>query len=94
MTERKKYDELKIKYRALAEKARQKGGLRENDIPEMEDSQQGFGVGATVAPLVKLMLPLEEQLGQQTLRKPVFNSASTIGGLAPRKRDDKLKFTS
>lgn len=60
----------------------------------MEDSQQGFGVGVTVAPIVKLMLPLEEQLGQQTLRKPVFNSASTIGGLAPRKRDDKLKFTS
>lgn len=77
----------------LAEKARQKGGLRENDIPEMEDSQQGFAV-AVVPSIAKLVLPLEEQLGQHTICKPLFNSASTIGGLNPRKRDDKLKFTT
>jgi hypothetical protein len=86
--ERKKYEGLKAKYRVLSEKAKQNGGLRENDIPEIEDSQQGF------ISLPKSILPLEEQLGQQTIRKPIFNSTSTIGGLNPRKRDDKLKFTA
>jgi hypothetical protein len=84
--ERGKYEILKSKYRVLCEKAKLKG-LRENDIPDIEDSQGFTNINKNYH------IP-EDPVVQQTLRRPVFNQtgASTIGGFFIKKKDDKLKL--
>ncbi len=75
--ERKKYDELKVKYRALTEKAKQKG-VKDNDIPEMDDSN-GFHT-------LKKSLSILEPSAQFTLKKPLFGQ-TTIGGFMSKKKE-------
>lgn len=36
----------------------------------------------------------EDPIVQNTLRKPLFSSSSTIGGLFGKKKDDKMKIYS
>lgn len=85
VADRKKYEDLKAKFRLLSEKARTRG-MRENDIPEMEESQ-GFNLNKNYHlpedPVVMGALALK--------KKPGFSSAATIGGLG-RKKDDRAKI--
>lgn len=82
--ERKKYDELKLKYRTLSEKAKQKG-IKDYEIPEMEESQS-FAT-AVKSPSVPDLANL-----QTTMRKPFFNPSgmTTFGGFAAKKKDDRI----
>ena len=84
-SERNKYEMLKSKYRVLCDKAKLKG-LKENDIPDIEDSQ-GF------ANINKNYHIPEDPVVQQTLRRPGYNQtgATTIGGFGIKKKDDKIK---
>lgn len=83
--DRKKYEDLKAKFRLLSEKARTKG-MRENDIPEMEESQ-GFNLNKNhhlpEDPVVMAALVVK--------KKPGFSSSAMIGGLG-RKKDDRAKI--
>jgi hypothetical protein len=51
----------------------------------MEDSQ-GF------ANLTKNYHVPEDLILQNTSRKPMFSTSSTIGGLLPKKKDDRMKI--
>ena len=79
--ERKRYDDLKVKYRTLSDKAKQKG-VKDNDIPEMDDSQ-GFNT------LKKSFYIPEIPSAQLTLKKPLFRQ-SMIGGFISKKKDESL----
>jgi hypothetical protein len=72
---------LKEKYLSLSEKARLKG-LKEHDIPQMDDNSQSFGS------LSKNSHVPEDPVIQSMFKKPFFaqGGASAYGGFVTKKK--------
>ena len=84
----------------MCEKARQKG-IKDNDIPDLEDSQTFLSMMVNKTPHVPHVphVPQISVIPEKTLtmpnviRKPMLNQSgsSTFGGFAMKKKDDKLR---
>jgi hypothetical protein len=90
--DRKKYEDLKLKYKNLTDKAKERG-LRNCDIPDIEDSQGFLNLTMKTPHLTEDPL-IQTTLMQTSFRKPGFNQSgsSTIGGFGLKKKDEKIKF--
>lgn len=100
LSERRKYEQLKTKYRALLDKAKLKGV---QDLPpDMEDSNGIFNIRSQPsqrqplnASMSQTQMTIEQQLpngSTPAFKKPSFfggGGGSTFGGF--RKKDDKIK---
>lgn len=84
--ERRKYEELKVKYRAVCEKAKQ-SGLNNKECPEMDDSSNGFMNLVKSQPTQPKAEPM---LVQALFKRPTFSASSSIGGF--KKKDDRAKL--
>jgi chromosome segregation ATPase len=80
--DKRKYEDLKSKYRTLLDKAKQKG-LKGLDISEMDENSQ-----TGLQNLVPQTTMIPEPIMQETLRKPAFNSNASgkIGGFVFKKK--------
>ena len=81
----------------MCEKARQKG-IKDNDIPDLEDSQTFLSMMVNKTPHVPhvpqiSVIPEKRLTMPNVIRKPMLNQSgsSTFGGFAMKKKDDKLR---
>ena len=78
----------------MCEKARQKG-IKDNDIPDLEDSQTFLSMMVNKTPHVPQIsvIPEKTLTMPNVIRKPMLNQSgsSTFGGFAMKKKDDKLR---